>query len=143
MSFILDTNALSEPQRPRPDVAYMAWLDEQVPLHLYTSVLSIGEVRHGAMSLPPGARRAAIEAWLQRALTAFGARILVIDVHVAETWAAVMKAHRQQRLTISAVDELIAATALVHDLTVVTRNVRHFEPSGCKLVCPWAERFEA
>lgn len=139
MSFILDTNALSEPQRPRPDAGYMAWLDEQVPLHLYTSVLSIGEIRHGALSLPPSARRDAIETWLIKALSSFGARIIAIDVRVAETWGTVMRGHRQKGLTISAVDELIAATALTHDLTVVTRNVRPFESSGCKLVSPWAE----
>jgi toxin FitB len=139
LSFLLDTNALSEPQKPRPDISYMAWVNEQPPLHFYTSVLSMGEVRHGALSLPPGARRAAIEAWLERAMTVFGSRILAVDVRVAEAWSAVMRTHRLKGLTISAVDELIAATALVHDLTVVTRNVRHFEASGCKLLSPWTE----
>lgn len=143
MSFLLDTNALSEPQRPRPDATYMAWLEEQSPLHLYTSVLSFGEIRHGVLSLPAGARRDAIEAWLAKALSSFGPRIMPIDVRVAETWAAVMRTHRQKGLTISAVDELIAATAMTHDLTVVTRNIRHFEQSGCKLASPWTESREA
>lgn len=139
MSFLLDTNALSEPQKARPDAAYLAWLDEQAPLHLYASVLSIGEMRHGALSLPPGGRRASIEMWLDKALTSFGSRILAVDMAVADAWAAIMRMHRQKGKTISAVDELIAATALVHDLTVVTRNVRDFQASGCKLLSPWTE----
>lgn len=139
MSFLLDTNALSEPQKPRPDPAYMAWLGQQTPLDLYTSVLSLGELRHGALGLAPGARRAALEAWFNDAVGAFGSRVLGIDLAVAEVWGSVMRTHRQAGWTINAVDELIAATAIAHDLVVVTRNVRHFEPSGCKLVSPWTE----
>ena len=139
MSFVLDTNALSEPQRSPPDPAYMTWLAAQAPLHLYTSALCVGEIQHGALSLPPGTRRDAIKAWLAKALRSFGPRILAVDMRVAGARAAVMKGHRRQGLTISAVDELIAATALVHDLAVVTRDVRHFESSGCKLPSPWAE----
>lgn len=101
MSFILDTNALSEPQRPWPDPACMAWLVEQAPLHLYTSVLCVGEIQQVVSSLPPGAPRDAIEGWLAMARTSFGPRIIAVDIRVAGAWAAVMQGHRRNGLTIT------------------------------------------
>jgi predicted nucleic acid-binding protein len=139
LSFLLDTNALSEPQRPRPDAGYMAWIDGQPAGDLYLSVLSLGELKRGLAALEPGARRVRIEAWLSQALAVFSDRMLPIDAAVATAWAAVSLNHRQAGLTISAIDELIAATAIVHDLTVVSRNLRDFQASGCKLLSPWSD----
>ncbi len=117
----------------------MAWIQAQDASDLHTSVISIGELQYGVLAVPRGARRAAIEAWLAEGLVVFGPRVLPIDFKVASVWAAVKLALRRDGKIVGAIDELIAATALVHDLTVITRNVRHFETSGCKFLSPWAE----
>jgi toxin FitB len=139
LSFLLDTNAVSEPQKATPDRAYTRWLIEQRAEDLHISVLSLGELKRGVAMLQLGARRASIEAWLSEALVLFGSRMLPIDAPVATAWADVSLNHRRQGLTVGAVDELIAATALAHDLTVVTRNRRYFLASGCRLLSPWID----
>ena len=139
MTFLLDTNAISEIRKPQPDSAYRAWLEAQDPGDLYLSVLSLGELRRGVVALPVGPRRSALEAWLAELLVQFSERTLVVDQGVASAWADIMLIHRATGRAVGTVDQLIAATALTHGLTVVTRNVRHFEPSGCKVVCPWPE----
>ena len=137
--FLLDTNAVSEPQRAQPDAGYMGWIADQPAEHLYLSVLSLGELKRGVSGLPPGNRRGRIEAWLSEALALFSDRILAIDASVATGWADVSLSHRRAGAVVGAVDELMAATAIVHDLTVVTRNLRHFQASGCRLLSPWSD----
>ena len=117
----------------------MAWIQAQNASDLHTSVISIGELQYGVLAAPRGARRAAIETWLAEALVVFGPQVLPIDFKVAGVWATVKLALRRDGKIVGAIDELIAATALVHNLTVITRNVRHFERSGCKFLSPWAE----
>lgn len=80
-----------------------------------------------------------VDAWLIQTLQGFADRTLPIDEPVASAWAELSVALRRSGQVVGAVDELIAATALANDLTVVTRNVRHFEPTGCRLICPWTE----
>ena len=101
------------------------------------SVLTVGELRYGTLILPDGPRREALEGWLARVLFTFSERTLHVDAQVATTWADVAARHRAALRTVSAADELIAATAIVHDLTLVTRNVRDFQFSGCRIVSPW------
>ncbi len=137
MRFLLDTNAVSEPKRQAPDDGFMAWLQARSVEELGTSALVIGELRRGAMRLPIASRRSAIEDWLNQVTQDFGQRVLPIDTTVATTWAGIALQHKAAGKTIGAIDALIAATAVAHQLTVVTRNVRHFEGSGCKLLCPW------
>lgn len=137
MRFLLDTNAISEPQRPRPDPAFANWFANQPLETLYLSVLTFGELSRGAVSLPPSRRRSDLEAWITEGLSVFGPRILPVDTRVALAWAQVSAAHRAARRTVNPVDELIAATALTHHLAVVTRNARDFEASGCEVAVPW------
>lgn len=137
MIYLLDTNAVSEPQKARPDSGYMAWLQAQEAQSLGISVLTLGELRHGLSALPIGGKRSQLETWFIEALTAFGDRVLPVDVPVVMAWADLALAHKRSGRAVSAVDELIAATALAHNLTVVTRNVRDFAASGCKLHTPW------
>ncbi len=139
MTFLLDTNAVSEPQKPKPDQGYLAWIEAQAADSLNVSVLTVGELRRGLLALPVGARRSRLEAWMIEALTAFGERILPIDLPIVTAWADLGAHHKRLGRVVSAVDELVAATALAHDLTVVTRNVRDFETSGCKLLSPWSD----
>lgn len=134
---MLDTNALSEPQRPKPDPGYMAWVAAQDEGDLATSAVVYGELKRGALNLPFGTRRVALETWLTEAVASFGHRLLPIDTRVAATWAELSVRHRRGGRTVLITDELIAATALAHGLAVVTRNVRDFQASGCEIVSPW------
>lgn len=138
MKYLLDTNAVSEPQRPNPDRGYMDWLAAQIPDDLAISALTFGELRRGVTALGPGRRRTELSAWLVEGLAFFGERILPIDLAVASAWADVWALHRRLGRPVGVVDELTAATALAHGLTVVTRNTRHFEVSGCDLLAPWS-----
>lgn len=115
----------------------MSWLEDQSADDLHVSALTLGELTRGARLLDSGPRRARIEAWIVEALALFVDRVLPIDVTVASAWAGVSLVHRKRGLVAGAIDELIAATAIANDLTLVTRNVRHFEASGCRLISPW------
>ena len=137
MRFLLDTNAVSEPLQQRPDPTFLQWIHEPDMPDLAISVLTFGELRKGAALLDEGARRSKIEAWLSDLMAQFQGRVLTIDASVANVWAEVAVRHRRRGRVVGAVDELLAATALVHDVTLVTRNLRHFSDSGCKLISPW------
>jgi toxin FitB len=136
--YLLDTNAISEPRRPVPDAGYMLWIQDREPAELAISVLTYGELARGVNALTPGRRRTDLTAWLAEALTFFGDRILQIDVSVAAVWSDVWLTHRRLGQVVGVIDELTAATALAHGLTVVTRNMRHFEHSGCSVISPWS-----
>ena len=138
MSFLLDTNVVSEIARPRPDKAVLAWFDSVGDERLYLSVLSLGEIRKGVDRLPPSERRARLTAWLEQDLPGwFGPRLLPIDGPVADRWGRVLAASER---SLPAIDSLLAATALVHGLALVTRNLADFEGTGVTLIDPWRER---
>jgi predicted nucleic acid-binding protein len=138
LTFLLDTNAISEPGRPRPDPAFVAWFEATPESEVYLSVVTIGELHRGVAMLPAGGRRASLETTQSDIRRRYAERIVPIDVPIALAWGALTATHRQRGLSPSLSDELIAATALVRDLIVVTRNVADFEPSGCKIVSPWS-----
>lgn len=137
--YLLDTNAISEPKRARPDPAVVAWLGDQLPTDLHLSVLSVEELRRGIIRLEPGRRRDDLDYWLAQLILRFDDRILPVDLDVTERWASLAEAQRASGRSADMTDELIAATAHVHGLTIVTRNVRHFEPTGCRVLSPWSE----
>jgi len=137
--FLLDTNVVSEPKRSRPDAGVLTWLGEQLQSSLYISVLTVGELRRGIVRLAPGRRRDDLDFWLGDLILQHGERILAIDLDVTERWAALAEANRAAGRASDMTDELIAATAQAHGLTVVTRNVRHFEHSGCRVLSPWSQ----
>lgn len=136
--YLLDTNVLSETKRPMPSADVMRWLEEQVATDLHVSALTVGEIRKGLLRLGHGARRSDLAEWLDQAVAAFADRILPVDTRVAEAWAQLNSRHRQLGAVVDVIDELIAATALANDLTLVTRNMRHFESAGCRLLSPWS-----
>jgi len=143
LRFLLDTNAISELGKPRPDPGFMAWHDQQAETAdrqegIFLSVLLLGEMDRGILTLPESPKRAELSKRRDLILSVYRKRILPVDVDVARRWGAVSDAHRRQGLTPGVIDELIAATALAYDLTLVTRNVRHFEHSGCRLLSPWS-----
>lgn len=136
--FLLDTNVVSEPKRARPDMGVIDWLRDRLPSELHISVLTVGELRRGIVRLEPGRRRDDLDFWLADLILRYGERILPVDLDVTERWAALAEANRATGRACDMTDELIAATAHVHGLTVVTRNVRHFEPTGCRVLSPWS-----
>jgi predicted nucleic acid-binding protein len=138
LRFLLDTNAVSEPQRERPDRGYMDWIAEQAADDLSVSALTFGELRRGVAGLDAGRRKSALKAWLTAWLSEFGDRVLPIDLRVAEAWGALSAKLKAEGRVAGFADELIAATALAHGLTLVTRNRRHFLAAGCEIVSPWA-----
>ena len=135
MSYLLDTHVISEVARRKPHQAVLDWLDQVPPSGLHMSVLSIGEVRKGVERLKPGTRKERLRVWLEQALVGWlEDRILPVDHAVADEWGRLNAAARR---TLPATDSLIAATALTHNLRVVTRNTKDFEFPGLEVVNPW------
>ena len=136
--FLLDTNVISEPKRARPDEGVITWLGRQLLSDLHISVITIGELRRGIVRLEPGRRRDDLDFWLEDMILRYQERILSVDLDVTERWASLAEINRAAGRPSEMTDELIAATAHIHGLTVVTRNVRHFESSGCRVLSPWS-----
>jgi toxin FitB len=136
--FLLDTNVLSEWVKPRPDPKVVAWLEAADEDRLYLSVATLGEIRRGIELLKPGKRREQLDVWLLADLRdRFEGRILAIDERVAEAWGRIMARAQRQGIGLSAMDPFFAATAEVHRLTLVTRNIRDFTALGVRLLSPW------
>jgi toxin FitB len=134
--FLLDTNVISELRKgPRADVGVRDWFKSVDDTAVYLSVLVIGEIRQGIESLrrrdPPGAAK--LDRWLHELVQSHGDRVLAVDGAVADRWGRLNVPDR-----ISAVDGMLAATALVHAATLVTRNVRHVERTGVRHLDPFA-----
>ena len=141
MSYLVDTNALSELRRRTPDRNVVAWFAERPASTLYVSVLTLAEIRRGIEQLADEKRRAALADWLEVDLRAFfTGRILPVDTAVADRWGRLLA--RATR-PVPAVDSLIAATAIAHDLVLVTRNVRDFEALPVRVLDPWAGALRA
>jgi predicted nucleic acid-binding protein len=137
LSFLLDTNAVSEPGRPIPDPGFMTWLAGVEGSQLYLSAITLGELRRGIALIADDARRQRLEGLNSNILLRFGGQVLPIDDQVARAWGDLSAHLKRTGRVIGALDELIAATAVAHDLTLVTRNTRHFDGVGCPLLSPW------
>jgi predicted nucleic acid-binding protein len=135
---LLDTNAVSEPTRISPDLDYMRWFGNAEESDLFVSVITLGELRRGAALMPEGARRIRYETVHRQLMDWFADRVFAVDREIALVWGELSARLRRIGRDLPLADQLLAATALTHGLTVVTRNVRHFEPTGCKLLCPWS-----
>lgn len=138
MSYLLDANVVSELARARPEPAVLDWISAVSDDSLFLSVLTIGELRKGVEALPKGAKRESLRLWLETDLAEwFGERLLPVDEAVADRWGRLLAA---AKATPAAVDSLLAATALRHDLRLVTRNVADFDFPGLEVVNPWKSR---
>lgn len=136
--FLLDTNVISELVRPRPEPNVTNWIEATNESLLYLSVLTLGEVRKGIASLRNTSRRAALEGWLDSDLALrFANRILPVDQNVADRWGRIAAQSAAQGSPLSVIDGLLAATALDHNLTLVTRNVKDVAVAGVPLFNPW------
>lgn len=135
MSYLIDTNVLSELRRKAPDPGVVSWFSQRPPGTLYLSVLTLGEIRKGIEGVAEAARRQPLIDWLETDLpTFFTGRILTVDETVADRWGRLVAAAGRP---LSAIDSLLAATALRHDLVLVTRNVKDFEGLPVEFFNPW------
>lgn len=135
MSYLVDTNVLSELRRKTPEPAVARWFADRPAGSLYLSVLTLGELRKGIERLADLRRRLALLDWLETELPAFFAgRLLAVDAAVAGRWG-----HLQARAgrPLPAIHSLLAATALQHGLILVTRNVRDVADLGVQVLDPW------
>jgi predicted nucleic acid-binding protein len=136
--FLLDTNCISEVVRLTPDPRVMAWIEAVEESLLYLSVLTMGEIRKGLAALPQGKRRSRLETWLEVELHArFSGRILSIDAAVADRWGLLAASAKTKGNPLSTIDGLLAATAIHHNLTIVSRNVDDFRNTQVPVVNPW------
>ena len=136
MSYLVDTNVLSELRRRQPDANVATWFAQRPAGTLYLSVLTLGEIRKGVEAMADASRRLALLDWLEVELPAFfTGRILGIDAAVADRWGRMVA---QAGRPLPALDSLLAATAVQHDLIFVTRNVRDVQGlPGVTVLNPW------
>jgi predicted nucleic acid-binding protein len=138
MNFLLDTNAVSEWVKPRPNPGLIRWMESADEDRVYLSVISLAELRYGVERMPAGARRSRLEQWLRDELPIrFEARILSIDQSVAEAWGKTVSRSEVLGRPMGAMDAILSATAEIHRLTLVTRNVSDF-PMLKAIVNPWS-----
>jgi predicted nucleic acid-binding protein len=135
VTYLLDTNVLSETRKRQPAAGVAAWIAATPPDRLHVSVLTLGEIEQGIARVRgrgDGQQAVALERWLQEVEAGFGDRVVPVTLPVATAWG------RQQHLQpLPVIDALIAATARVHGMTVVTRNVKDFELAGIQVLNPF------
>ena len=136
MSYLLDTNVLSELKRKSADSGVVSWFSQRPPATLYLSVLTLGEIRKGIEGVSEETRRQTLLDWLETDLPSFFmGRIMAVDGSVADRWGRMIAAAGRP---LPAIDSLLAATALEHDLVLVTRNVKDFAGLPVQLFNPWS-----
>ncbi len=135
MSYLLDTNVVSETIRRAPNKTALAWLEQLPAETLFVSVLTLGEIRKGIESLADRKRREKLKLWLDNELPRwFEGRVLPVDLAVADRWGRLIA---EVGRSVPTIDSLLAATALHHDLALVTRNARDFDYPGLEVINPF------
>ncbi len=135
MTFLLDTNVLSEMRRPKPDTSVIDWIAATPPHQLHVSVLTLGEIEQGIARVRGRGdqkQTAALERWLRQLEAGFAGRILPVTLPAATAWG-----REQYGRPLPIVDALIAATARANALTMVTRNVKDFHRPGLQVLNPF------
>lgn len=135
MSYLIDTNVLSELKKRQPCPAVVEWFSQRPASSLYLSVLTLGELRKGIEAMTEGTRKTAFLDWLENDLLHyFAGRILSIDARTADRWGRLCAMAARP---LPAIDSLLAATALEHGLILVTRNRGDFDLPGIRVIDPW------
>jgi toxin FitB len=137
MNFLLDTNAVSEWVKPRPNPGLIGWMESADGDRIFISVVSLAGLHYGVERMAAGRRRDRLGHWLQHDLPLrFESRILPVDANVAEAWGTTVSRSEAAGHPIGAMDAFLAATAETHQLTLVTRNVSDF-PLLKAVLNPW------
>jgi toxin FitB len=138
MSFLLDTNVVSEWVKPRPDSGVIAWCASVDEDRTFISVGTLAELRYGIEHLSAGRRKVRLEKWLEHELPSrFEGRILSIDAEIGEAWGKVVARADKEGRPADTMDAFLAATAELHHLTVVTRNITDFLKLTKSVINPW------
>lgn len=139
--FLLDTNVISELIKARPEPKVVRWVDSVDESLLFLSVLTLGEIEKGIAALAQTSRRRRLQAWLEAELRPrFADRILPVDEGVARRWGRLAgEVEARAGGVLPVIDGLLAATALVHELVLVTRNSNDFTPTGAAVLNPWED----
>ena len=138
MKYLLDTCLISELAKAYPDKGVSDWVLSENEINFYVSVLTFGELHKGIEKLPESKRKKELGAWVENDLkNRFQNRIIGIDMHISIAWGKILCQAEKNGKPMPVVDALIAATGIVHDLTVVTRNITDMEQSRVKLLNPW------
>jgi toxin FitB len=138
--YLVDTNIPSELTRETPDARVVAFLRKAGKESLFLSVMTLGEICKGIDLLPASQKRDALQDWLELEVRSwYAGRILPVTEFIAERWGHLAARAKQQGIAVKVVDAVIAATALEHGLTLVTRNVKDFAGLGVVLLNPWDE----
>ena len=138
MSYLIDTCCISELVKKRPDPNVVKWFSDQDELSIYLSVITFGELKKGIEKLPDPKKKKELNRWVKEDLKQrFKNRVLNITIEEVNKWGEILATAEMDGRPIPAIDSLIAATALVHDLSVVTRNTQDMEGSGVEVINPW------
>ena len=137
MSFLLDTNVVSEFTRPTPPPHVVTWLQVHQGNGVYLSVVTIGDIQQGIVRLPHSQKRRDLFSWLETLLMVYKTRILPLDVPAMLQWGTLTGGLKPQGCPMPLMDALMAATVRQHNLALVTRNVADFANAGIPLIKPW------
>jgi toxin FitB len=140
MAYLLDTCTISEMVAVQPNPNVLSWFQIQNEKKLYLSIITIAEIEKGIYQLPPSKKRTSLETWLFDDLTrSFQSRILEINQNLMTTWAKMIAELKTKGIVRPSFDSLIEATALHHQLILVTRNVKNFQNSQVTILNPWED----
>ena len=138
MKYLLDTCVISELVKIRPNKKVVDWITQNNEGDFYVSSLTFGEIHKGIEKLPKSIRKNTLHQWVEHDLKErFRNRILSVDLNVAMVWGKIQAKTELDGKPMPAIDGLIAATGMAHDLTVATRNIAGMEQSGVTLLNPW------
>ena len=136
--YLLDTNVISELTKLQPESKVVSWFHATSEELLYLSVLAIGEIRKGINLLPRSNKRVLLESWLANDLfLRFAGRIIEVNLDIAERWGLISAQAKIAGTPLAVIDGLMAATALHHNLTLVTRNTKNVQVAGINTLNPW------
>lgn|SRR5487761_1286834 len=140
MPYLLDTNALSEVDKPEPNKGFMEWFNKAEVSELYVSCITFGELYKGIELLADTTKRKRLEKHTADVIEAFNTRIVVIDLDTTLVWSKLMAISIKKGQTAPSIDALIVSQCIQHNLVLVTRNVKDFKQfDDLKLHCPWFE----
>lgn len=137
MGYLMDTCVLSEFKKKQPEQKVIDWLDAQIEETLFLSVVTIGEIQKGISRLPASNRKTELEIWLEELIYRYDERVLPLDTEVVQRWEQLTGLLETQGHTLPLLDSLIAATSLIHNLILVTRNEPDFVATNVALLNPW------
>ena len=138
MSYLIDTCCISELVKKKPNPNVLKWFADQDELSMFLSVITFGELRKGIEKLPDSKKKQELNRWVKEDLKhRFKNRTLNINLEEANKWGKILATAEKNGEPLPAIDSLIAATAQVHDLSVVTRNTKDMKGSGVEVINPW------